>query len=156
MNGHTEIVPKNSARFLYFLNVVAVCNRRWGTPVYGYEYVFRLHTMFVSSLPFCATDSHRPVDTSQPRFWQPGIFFKYDLQPYVMNYGVEERSFPETALRCVATGAYLASHCASTDIMYSGRYLCGGRVGLLLHTLHTKSPQADQEVSNVGWRAPWH
>lgn len=45
MNGHTEIVPKNSARFLYFLNVVAVCNRRWGTPVYGYEYVYRLHTM---------------------------------------------------------------------------------------------------------------
>ena len=45
MDGHVEIVPNRTARFLYFINVIAVANSKWGSPVYGYDYVWRLHKM---------------------------------------------------------------------------------------------------------------
>lgn len=82
----------------------------------------------------------RNVSTNQPRFWQPGLFFKYELEPYVMTYGWQSRSLIEMLLRCVATSMCMlgVSLPDFLRVAVGGIYVVAGWVSSLLYYVQKK------------------
>jgi hypothetical protein len=76
---HTRrVVTTGSARYLYYINIVPTTY----IDSQGYS---------MNSEQFSFTEHTVPVDFSGPRFWQPGVFFKYEISPYMITVRKESR-----------------------------------------------------------------
>ena len=97
LQGESHIVTHDTARFVYFLKIVPTIRQYAdGRVTYSYEYSHRLQAEEV---------------VIGPTFRQPGIYFKFEVSPYIVTYTQMKRSFSHLVASCAAIigGVYTVS-----------------------------------------------
>lgn len=107
-----KMIPINSKRFMYFLKVVPT----------EYHYV---NTTVLHTNQFSYTEHEIAVNTHARTFWQPGVYFKYEIEPYVVRH----REVPKRFL------TFVTSLCA----LIGGAFVVGGFVSAALTALFTET-----------------
>jgi endoplasmic reticulum-Golgi intermediate compartment protein 1 len=112
LDGVRKTIAEGSMRYIYFLKVVPT--------EYHYLNGTVLHTN-----QFAYTQHEIPVNTHASQFWQPGVYFKYEIEPYV----VRRRELPKRLL------TFVTSLCA----LIGGAFVVGGLISSTLTTLFSES-----------------
>ncbi len=112
LDGVAKMIPTGSKRFMYFIKVVPT--------EYHYVNGSVLHTN-----QFSFTEHEIAVNTHARTFWQPGVYFKYEIEPYV----VRRRELPKRLL------TFVTSLCA----LIGGAFVVGGFVAAALTSLFTET-----------------
>jgi hypothetical protein len=108
LDGVVKMIESGTKRFMYFVKVVPT------------EYHFVNGTVLHTN-QFSYTEHEIPVNTHARTFWQPGVYFKYEIEPYV----VRRREIPKRLL------TFVTSLCA----LIGGAFVVGGFVASALTTL---------------------
>jgi len=113
LDGAREIVNSGLGRFQYFLQVVPT--------IYEYASGRRLETN-----QYSVTENTVYVHPEKGgSFKQPGIFFKFEISPYTVNYKEQHKSLSHliTSLCAIVGGVWVVSGFISSSAWYLNRLL---------------------------------
>ena len=129
--------PRFTGRYLYYINIVPTkFVRSSGKTFSSNQYSVTLQTVL--------------VDVTAGRFYQPGVFFKYEISPYVVIYRQEPRVVSRLLLRLVSMcgGVWVVAGWVSSVVHYAVVAPRRQRKQASLSTARPSAPPARQTMAS--------